>query len=167
MIPPPQLDLHTIDVVTIDLIKWIKKARPGYQFGTDKEWDSLIERVTGYRTEEGVNDILLSLKKHITSYSSQQSEREPPHISSSDLLLIAHDEWKRREERKHLHDHISWVNGWISGFLTSRKFVNERIEYLHKQSNQEYNKPHPIGKRAREIIEQAQDLAKQDEQEMR
>ena len=50
--------------------------------------------------------------------------------SSSDLLLIAHDEWKRREERKHLHDHISWVNGWISGFLTSKKFVNERLEIL-------------------------------------
>jgi hypothetical protein len=63
MTPPPQLDLHTIDVVTIDLIKWIKKARPDYQFGTDKEWDSLIERVTGYRTEEGMNDILSSMEK--------------------------------------------------------------------------------------------------------
>jgi hypothetical protein len=62
----------------------------------------------------------------------QPSEQE--HLpSSSDLLLIAHDEWKRREERKHQHDHISWVNGWISGFLTSKKFAQERIEYLHKQ----------------------------------
>jgi hypothetical protein len=52
------------------------------------------------------------------------------HISSSDLLLIAHDEWKRREERKHQHDNISWVNGWISGYLTSRKFVNDRIKLL-------------------------------------
>lgn len=56
------LDLHTIDVVTIDLIKWIKKARPGYQFGTDELWDSLIQRVTGYRTEEGMNDILAAME---------------------------------------------------------------------------------------------------------
>jgi hypothetical protein len=64
-----QLDLHTIDVVTVDLIKWIKKARPGYRFGTDKEWDSLIQRVTGYRTEEGVNDILSSMEKRSTQSS--------------------------------------------------------------------------------------------------
>lgn len=55
---------------------------------------------------------------------------QSPHISSSDLLLIAHDEWKRREERKHQHDNISWVNGWISGYLTSRKFVKDRIKLL-------------------------------------
>ena len=55
----------------------------------------------------------------------------PP--SSTDLLLIANDEWKRREERHHLHERIPWTIGWISGFLTSRKFVAERIKELHKE----------------------------------
>jgi hypothetical protein len=70
------------------------------------------------------------------SHSDFQSERETLHLSSSDLLLIAHDEWKRREERKHQHDHISWVNGWISGFLTSRKFVQEKIVELRQQAGE-------------------------------
>jgi hypothetical protein len=69
-----------------------------------------------------------------------QSERETLHLSSSDLLLIAHDEWKRREERKHIHEHISWVNGWISGFLTSRKFVREQLIKLRQQTDEpEFN----------------------------
>jgi hypothetical protein len=66
------------------------------------------------------------------SHSDFQIDRETLHLSSSDLLLIAHDEWKRREERKCLHDNISWVNGWISGFLTSRKFVRERVAELRQ-----------------------------------
>lgn len=65
-----------------------------------------------------------------------QSERERLHFSSSDLLLMAHDEWKRREERKHIHEHISWVNGWISGFLTSRKFVQEKVAELRQEGKE-------------------------------
>jgi len=65
-----------------------------------------------------------------------QSERDKLHLSSSDLLLIAHDEWKRREERKNIHEHISWVNGWISGFLTSRKFVQEKVAELRQAGEQ-------------------------------
>jgi hypothetical protein len=58
---------------------------------------------------------------------------QSPHISSS-------DEWKRREERKHQHDHISWVNGWISGFLTSRKFVQEKVAELRQNSGSHCDK---------------------------
>ena len=60
-----------------------------------------------------------------------QFKQTIPLPNSADLLLIAHDEWKRREERKHQHDHISWVNGWISGFLTSREFVRDMLIKLH------------------------------------
>jgi hypothetical protein len=72
------------------------------------------------------------IKKGCASHSNFQIEWEPLNLSSSDLLLIAHDEWKRREERKHQHDHISWVIGWISGFLTSRKFVREKVSELRQ-----------------------------------
>jgi len=60
------------------------------------------------------------------------TEREKVFPSSTDLLLIAHDEWKRREERRHIHEELPWIHGWISGYLTSRKFVNDRIEKLRQ-----------------------------------
>jgi hypothetical protein len=72
------------------------------------------------------------IKKGCASHSGFKNDTETLHLSSSDLLLIAHDEWKRREERKHQHDNISWVNGWISGFLTSRKFVQDRVAELRQ-----------------------------------
>ena len=53
-------------------------------------------------------------------------------LSSEDLLLVAHDEWKRRQERKHLHDEIPWVSGWISGFLTSKRFAKDQIEKIRQ-----------------------------------
>lgn len=56
--------------------------------------------------------------------------------NSTDLLLIAHDEWKRREERKHQHPEPPWVSGWISGFLTSKKFVQDRVAELRKAGEQ-------------------------------
>jgi len=70
--------------------------------------------------------------EEVMTVMTHKSERETFHFSSSDLLLIAHDEWKRREERKHIHEHISWVTGWISGFLTSRKFVQEKVAELRQ-----------------------------------
>jgi hypothetical protein len=65
-----------------------------------------------------------------------QSEWEGLSFTSTDLLLISHDEWKRREERKHIHDMIDWTAGWISGFLTSRKFVKDRIADLLQQAGE-------------------------------
>ena len=63
---------------------------------------------------------------------SNSGEQEHMFPSSTDLLLIAHDEWKRREERRHIHEELPWVHGWISGYLTSRKFVNDRIKKLRQ-----------------------------------
>jgi len=38
--------------------------------------------------------------------------------SSEELLEMAHTEWKNREERRKLHDEVSWESGWISGYLS-------------------------------------------------
>jgi hypothetical protein len=45
--------------------------------------------------------------------------------TSKELLEMADTEWKNREERKGIHNQlcsetrrISWVSGWISGYLT-------------------------------------------------
>jgi len=57
--------------------------------------------------------------------------------SSKDLLLIAHDEWKRREERKRIHEEIPWVSGWISSYFTSKKFVHDKIKELRQGERME------------------------------
>jgi len=38
--------------------------------------------------------------------------------SSTELIEMAHTEWKNREERRELHDEVSWESGWISGYLS-------------------------------------------------
>lgn len=58
-------------------------------------------------------------------------------ISSSNLLLVAHDEWKRREERKYIHDENSWVHGFISGYLTSKKFVKDVVGKLQQREREQ------------------------------
>jgi len=59
------------------------------------------------------------------------------HMSSGDLLLLAHDEWKRREERKHIHEESGWVSGWIGGFMTSKKWAREYVKKLRQQKERE------------------------------
>jgi len=40
--------------------------------------------------------------------------------TSKELIEMADTEWKNREERKGIHDRISWTAGWISGYLAVR-----------------------------------------------
>jgi macrodomain Ter protein organizer (MatP/YcbG family) len=41
--------------------------------------------------------------------------------NSTELINMAHREWKSRQERKGLNDEAAWVSGWISGYLTNRR----------------------------------------------
>jgi hypothetical protein len=41
--------------------------------------------------------------------------------TSKELIEMARAEWYNREERRAIHDKISWISGWISGYLTSKK----------------------------------------------
>jgi hypothetical protein len=56
-----------------------------------------------------------------------------PKFSSEDLILLAHDEWKRREERKHNHPEQDWVAGYLNGFCTSRKWAREYVDKLRSK----------------------------------
>ena len=71
---------------------------------------------------------------HFT-HSSQQSEQ--PKFNSTDLLLLANDEWKRREERRHNHEHIPWTAGFINGFLTDKKWAREYIDKLRSKQGEQ------------------------------
>lgn len=65
--------------------------------------------------------------------------------NSTELLLMAHTDWKNRIERKHTHEEIPWVDGWIHGYLTPKPdfirkqppapqqpFTDEEREYLEE-----------------------------------
>jgi hypothetical protein len=54
----------------------------------------------------------------------------PPRFNSTELLLLAHDEWKRRQERKHLDDEAAWVSGFIGGFLTDKTWAKDKVDSL-------------------------------------
>ena len=56
-----------------------------------------------------------------------------PKFNSTDLLLLAHDEWKRREERKHNHPEGPWVAGFLSGFCTDKKWARDYINRLREE----------------------------------
>jgi hypothetical protein len=86
---------------------------------------------------DNLNDCEQTCKAMRELRISNSSKREKilekiPLPSSRDLLLIAHDEWKRREERRHIHEELPWVHGWVGGFLTSRQFVKDRITKLRE-----------------------------------
>jgi hypothetical protein len=53
-----------------------------------------------------------------------------PKFTSTELLLLAHDEWKRREERKHNHEESAWVAGFLNGFCTDKKWAREYVDKL-------------------------------------
>jgi len=40
--------------------------------------------------------------------------------NSTELINLAHREWKNRQERKGYNDEAAWTSGWISGYLTGR-----------------------------------------------
>lgn len=51
-------------------------------------------------------------------------------FNSTELLLLAHDEWLRREKRKHIHEEPAWAAGFLHGFLTDKKWAREHIDAL-------------------------------------
>lgn len=57
-----------------------------------------------------------------------------PKFNSTDLLLLANDEWKRREERKHNHENIPWCAGFINGFLTDKKWARGWVDKIQKDA---------------------------------
>ena len=40
--------------------------------------------------------------------------------NSTELINMAHREWKNRQKRKGHDDAVPWTSGWISGYLTGR-----------------------------------------------
>ena len=65
-------------------------------------------------TQRGINLILKSAE-----WAKRQKEipAVKPFPNSTQLIEMAHTDWKNREERKHNHDEQDWCSGWISGWF--------------------------------------------------
>ena len=74
----------------------------------------------------------MSTKKkcNINPYCPDWKIVAAPQFNSTELLLLAHDEWKRRQERKHLDDEAAWVSGFIGGFLTDKTWAKDKVDSL-------------------------------------
>lgn len=62
--------------------------------------------------------------------ASRHAPAPEPKFNSTDLLLLANDEWKRREERKHNHENAPWCAGFVNGFLTDKKWAREMVDKI-------------------------------------
>lgn len=63
-----------------------------------------------------------------------------PKFDSTDLLLLANDEWKRREERKHNHENAPWCAGFVNGFLTDKKWAREMVDKIQKDAEDKHRR---------------------------
>lgn len=70
------------------------------------------------------------LNKPVSHTSAGQPKAQQHKFNSTELLLLANDEWKRREERKHNHENAPWVSGFINGFCTDKKWAREYVDAL-------------------------------------
>jgi hypothetical protein len=78
-------------------------------------------------------DILEDVYEHPATHTPAAPVMEPK-FNSTDLLLLANDEWKRREERKHNHENIPWCAGFINGFLTDKKWARGWVDKIQKDA---------------------------------
>lgn len=75
-----------------------------------------------------------------TRRQPQQPDALAPKFNSTELILLAHDEWKRREERKHIHEEIPWVQGFINGFITQKKWAREHLDKIQRDAAENIRK---------------------------
>lgn len=114
--------------------------QPRYRIAIIQEKENL-EDVYKTRTvigllpyEESECDRLMRFMSEPYARSRPVATSQPtsgPKFNSADLLLLAHDEWKRREERKHIHDMRDWEAGFINGFLTDKKWARELLDKMY------------------------------------
>lgn len=93
------------------------------------EWEYVIQYCGEYYatapTEQIARDIV------------ERAQWISPHgLNSTELLLIAHDEWKRREERRKIHPEDHWISGWLSGLSMTRKYLHEQLVRIRQKARE-------------------------------
>jgi hypothetical protein len=92
-----------------------------------EEFDEVVEFIhfwtTAFRNgcSEKERLRLSHVEKTLGAVSSRPSTAPARFPNSTQLIEMAHTDWKNREERKHNHDEQDWCAGWINGYLTPNK----------------------------------------------
>ena len=48
--------------------------------------------------------------------------------NSTELINLAHREWRNRQKRKGHDDEVAWTSGWISGYLTGKGSLSSELK---------------------------------------
>lgn len=57
-------------------------------------------------------------------------------LNSTELLAVACEEWRCREERHNLHPREHWVAGWLNGIALGGEYLKKRAEGLRQKNYQ-------------------------------
>lgn len=60
-----------------------------------------------------------SILEQVRNQHASRSSASGPVPDSATLIEYAQREWANREERRGIHEKVSWETGWMSGYLTS------------------------------------------------
>ncbi|MFA5382619.1 MAG: hypothetical protein WC356_05600 [Candidatus Micrarchaeia archaeon] len=117
--------LERLDIKFTELIGAIEETQVDGQLSSKNHGDyELVCYCRGFIRAE------LEKERRATHTSPPAPAPDKPKFSSEDLLLLAHDEWKRREERKHNHNEQDWIAGFLNGFCTSHKWAREQVDKI-------------------------------------
>jgi len=58
--------------------------------------------------------------------------------NSTELINMAHREWKNRQERKGYNDAVPWTSGWISGYLTGKGSLSDELKKERERTLDKY-----------------------------
>jgi len=61
--------------------------------------------------------------------------------NSTELINMAHREWKNRQKRKGHDDAVPWTSGWISGYLTGKGSLSSELLQELERIKESYNTP--------------------------
>lgn len=116
-----------------------------YQLTEEKEIHTREGTLKGYPGDwiiTGIQGEQYPCGKEIFEQTYEPAESRPapsaePKFNSTDLLLFANDEWKRRGERKHNHEQkIPWCVGFINGFLTDKKWARDWLDKIQNDAEE-------------------------------
>jgi hypothetical protein len=126
-------------------------------------------------------NIVLNASAIFDDINASNCGDESSHVpDSTELIAMANQEWKNREERRGIHNREDWCCGWMAGFLSENKpnWRQEQIDaagrrgyeralddlgVLHgedaRKFNEELKNPSPLTPEAAEVMRKARELA--------
>jgi hypothetical protein len=92
---------------------------------------STIKKILDY---SGCEDSAACIKD-LLKKEARPVHQAAPQFNSTELLLLAYDEWKRRQERKNLDDEAAWISGFIGGFITDKTWARGYVDIILTQEH--------------------------------